>query len=163
MRIHHPSVGQQLPYLHLKFRPVGLRHTEVLAVQNPPSRVCIDVEIVFSWLWNSLWWLEQVVELLSDLDSPLFQVCQHRFVFPEFFSYLSFPDVEHEYLVLTRLCHCSAGLFCGYQVDGCHLSYPSSPGMTVGDSSEDSGIKAHAVDGTVVAGLSQARTISLAP
>jgi len=83
----------------------------------------MDAEVVFSWRWHSLLWLEQVVELPPDLDSPLTQVCQHGFVFPELFSYLSFPDVEYEYLVLTRLCHCSAGFFRRYQVDGRHASH----------------------------------------
>jgi len=50
----------------------------------------IDTEIVFSWRWHSLWWLEQVIEFPSDLDSPLTQVCQHGFIFPEFLPQLLF-------------------------------------------------------------------------
>jgi len=34
----------------------------------------MDMEIVFSLQWHSLWWLEQDVKFPSDLDSPLTQV-----------------------------------------------------------------------------------------
>jgi len=74
-----------------------------LAVRNLCCGIRMDTEIMFSRWWHSLWWLEQVVELLSDLDSPLSQVCQHRFIFREFLSPLPFSYVENEYFVLTCL------------------------------------------------------------
>jgi len=83
----------------------------------------MDAEIMISWWWYAARWLKEVIKILTDLNSPLPQVCQNRFILTEFLAHPSLTDVDHEYPVTTGFCHCPSHLICGYQVDGCCLSY----------------------------------------
>jgi len=78
---------------------------------------------MISWWWYATQSLKEVVKIPMDLNSPLPQVCQNRFILRELLAHLSLTDVDHEYPVATGFCHCPSHLVCGYQIDGCHLSY----------------------------------------
>jgi len=83
----------------------------------------MDTEIMFSWWWNATRWLKEIVKVPTDLDSPLPQICQNRFIPTEFLAHSSLTDVDYKYPVVTGFCHCPLCLVCGNQVDGCRLSY----------------------------------------